>query len=619
MLSGFRPPLRLTGSEWADEYGRIPSSGAEPGRWRCLAWQRGILDALTDPTIPVVVMPKSARVGGTKLLLKAIGYHIHHDPCPISVYMPNDAMAKNWAREELEPEIRETPALEGLFSDPKSRDASNAKLYKEFPGGVITAFGAESANNFRQYTRRVVIGDDLSGWPMLTVEGDQVKLMMQRTVNYWNRKIALCSSPSEEGMCRITEWWLKSDQRRFYVPCPSCGAMQYLRFGQFKWEKDDPETVTYECESCAERIPPEEKMKMVEHERAEWRSTAPQSTRMKIAGFHVWAAYGNAPNTQWPDIVDEFLQSKSDREQLRVFVNTVLGEPYRLDYHTRVSAEGLLARREEALEEGVIPGDAVIVTFGVDTQDNRLEASLWGWGPGEEAFLLMHEVIVGDPSIPEGQKGSPWDQVTALRRQRWPEGHGAGLVAPFAAVDSGGHHSGAVYQYAKDYAREGVIAIKGGNRPEQPMLGKGSAVDYSFNGRLLKGGKVFTINSDAIKTLLFGRMKNSEAGAPGSFHFPGWMEEDLAKQLTVEQRKPVRRSNGQTEMRWVCPPNKRNEATDCLVYAYAALLQALRRYDRRTAWDQLARAKVRRMAQADQQQPVPAPRVARKRRMVNPF
>jgi hypothetical protein len=38
---------------------------------------------------------------------------------------------------------------------------------------------------------------------------------------------------------------------------------------------------------------------------------------------------------------------------------------------------------------------------------------------------------------------------------------------------------------------------------------------------------------------------------------------------------------------WVKKPSARNEALDCLVYAYAAVHRLYQRYDRRTIWDQL--------------------------------
>lgn len=615
LLSYFKPPQRLSGSEWADTYGIIPSNGAQPGKWRSLAWQRGILDALTDPTKQNIVIPKAARIGLTKCLMHLIGYHVHQDPCNIGYYMPDDALAKKWSQEELNPMITETPVLKGLFSEPRRRDAANSTLHKEFPGGLITGDGAGSANNFRAVTRRIMILDDFDGAPIFTSEGDQVMLAGQRIVSYWNGKLILVSSPGEEAVSRTWSYWNKSDKNRFYVPCPECGVMQYLKFSQFRWEKRNPETVTYECESCATRIEPAQKMDMIEA--GEWRPTAVCNDYKKWNGYHIWQAYSNAPGSQWPDIVNYFLESKDDPPELQVFVNTVLGEPWRADHATKLEAAAILERREIDMQRAVMPDKALMATIGVDTQDDRLEAFVWAWGHGEEAWLLDHEVCVGDPSIPEGESGSPWNELTKFIQRPLGETKGSGLVAPMTAIDTGGHNAGAVHQFAKDHAQDGVIPIKGGITTNAAVVNSGTAVEYNFLGRTRKSSKLYTINVNAVKTLLFGRMKNCEPGTAGSFHFPGWMDEDFAKQLTIEQKQITQKKHGPREMRWVCPSGKRNEATDGMTYAYAALKMQLRKYDPRHAWQIMEKHKEMRMA--DQEKPVKSQKKPRYARPLSPF
>ena len=71
-------PRRLTGSEWAETYGRIPKgTGAEHGKVTLYGYQRGLLDAMCDPTIPLITVMKAARVGFTRCATLAIGYHLH--------------------------------------------------------------------------------------------------------------------------------------------------------------------------------------------------------------------------------------------------------------------------------------------------------------------------------------------------------------------------------------------------------------------------------------------------------------------------------------------------------------------------------------------------------------
>jgi phage terminase large subunit GpA-like protein len=97
--TSLRPPPRRRVSEWADEnFYLSPESAAEPGRWKCLPYQVGILDAFSDPLVESVAWMKSARVGYTKCVNIVIGYHIKYDPCPISVVQPTIEDAEGSAK-----------------------------------------------------------------------------------------------------------------------------------------------------------------------------------------------------------------------------------------------------------------------------------------------------------------------------------------------------------------------------------------------------------------------------------------------------------------------------------------------------------------------------------------
>ena len=191
----------------------------------------------------------------------------------------------------------------------KAKDGQNTLLQKQFPGGTLSLVGANSPRGFRRVSRRIVLFDEIDGYPASAgTEGDQIKLGIRRTEYYWNRKIVSGSTPTVKDFSRIEKMFLQTNQQRFYVPCPHCGHMQYLRWAQFKWENDDPDTVHYQCESCTKAIPHNKKRWMVE--RGEWRATAPGKS--KHVGFHIWAAYSYSPNASWANLVEEFLLSKDD-------------------------------------------------------------------------------------------------------------------------------------------------------------------------------------------------------------------------------------------------------------------------------------------------------------------
>ena len=50
LYDAFRPPPDLTLAEWAERYARLSAeSSAEPGKWTSIPYQRGIMEAMTDP------------------------------------------------------------------------------------------------------------------------------------------------------------------------------------------------------------------------------------------------------------------------------------------------------------------------------------------------------------------------------------------------------------------------------------------------------------------------------------------------------------------------------------------------------------------------------------------
>tara|TARA_B100001939_G_scaffold348020_1_gene372021 strand:+ start:623 stop:2473 length:1851 start_codon:yes stop_codon:yes gene_type:complete len=579
----FKPPKKMTLSEWADSYAYLSAeSSAEGGRWHTLPYQKGIMNAVTDPKIEQITVMKSARVGYSKILNHVAAFHIHQDPCPIMIVQPTIEDAQGYSKEEIAPMLRDTPCLKGVVSEAKAKDGANTILQKQFPGGSLSLVGANSPRGFRRVSRRVVLFDEIDGYPASAgTEGDQIKLGIRRTEYYWNRKIVSGSTPTVKDFSRVERMFLQGDQRRYFVPCPDCGHMQYLKWGNIKWRDDDPDTASYACEGCGVWIPASKKRWMVE--RGEWRPTAPGNG--KHVSFHIWAAYSYSPNATWQNLVEEFLDAKNDAEQLKTFVNTVLGETWEDEYASKVGADALSQRASvEEYQQGNVPSDALLLTIGCDVQDDRLSLSVWGWGREEQGWLVDRVKIYGDPS-----RGEVWKQLDEILQAPYP-GDGDRKLKPLVvAIDSGGHHTAEVYQYARERQSLGVVAIKGMSTKNKPPIGKASKVDLNANGKTLKkGAQVFPVGSDTIKSLLFGRLKHNDPG-PGYLHFYPTVEKDYFEELTAE-KQIMRFRNGFPERIWVKKSSARNEALDELVYAYAALNRVYQIKDRRTLWDQMEKA-----------------------------
>ena len=582
LMDGLRPEQPLTVSEWADKHRRLSSkASAEPGPWRTsrTPYLREPMDCLSSTSaVQRVVMMFAAQTGKTEAGANWLGYVIDHAPGPMLLVQPTVEMAKRLSKQRLESLITETPVLAEKIAPSRSRDSGNTMFAKDFPGGMMLLTGSNSATGLRSTPCRYIFCDEIDAFPSdVDGEGDPVSLAEKRATTFARRKILLTSTPTVKDFSRIEAEFERSDQRRFYVPCPCCNVMQWLKWPQLKWDNNEPSTAAYECEVCHERFAEIHKPAMLR--RGEWRATAPSNG--KTAGFQLSGLYSPLGWLSWADMVDDFLRAKADAPMLKSFVNTRLAETWEEDFASKVSADGLLERCEH-YEAAMVPEGGLALTVGVDVQDNRLAISVWAWGREEEGWLLDHQEIYGDPS-----RQDLWKQLDEVVLREWPHAVGPAMRSDVVAIDSGGHFTAEVYQYARERGRQGVVAIKGQSQRGKPPIGKGSKVDVNYQGRTLKrGAMVYLVGGDTVKTTLFGRLKHNEQGA-GFLHFHMGTTGEYFEQLTAEKQVLRYNRGGFPTREWVKKPSARNEALDCLVYAYAGLNLMYQRFDRRTIWDQL--------------------------------
>ncbi len=551
VLSIFAPPPALSLSEWAAEFARIsPESGAEPGRWQNIPYQTEIMDAFTDPEVERVTVKKSARVGYTKILNNVIAYHAHLDPCNMLVVQPTLEDADGYSKDEIATMIRDTPALHGLFSEPKTRDGSNTLRKKSFPGGVLYLVGANSPRGFRRISAKVILFDETSGYPRSAgTEGDQFTLGVKRGQGFWDRKISEGSTPTTPD-CHVSQSYEESDQRRYYVPCPHCQGMQYLRWSNISWPEGEPHKATYLCEHCGEFI--EEKHKRWMVERGEWIAEKPFRGH---AGFHIWAAYSYLPKASWGILATEFLEAQRDTEKLKSWTNTIAGEEW-IEEHEQPPWE-LLQRRAEQYESPA--AGAYILTLGVDVQQNRLECGVEGWAPGEENWLVEYFILYGDTDQPE-----VWAALQAAIGRTYQNDRGALLGISSTCIDSG-YRTDFVYDFCRKTNRPRVYATKGIEGEGRPIIERGRK---KKRGRDPIAITHFNVGVDGAKSVIYHRLQLTEPG-DGYRHFPATLDQEYYEGLTAE-KVITRKRRGFEHQVWE-KTRARNEPLDIAVLNLAAL------------------------------------------------
>lgn len=603
---GITPDPDMTVSEWADEFRMLSQkASAEPGRWRTsrTPYLRDIMDALS-PSSPIqtVVFQAGAQIGKSECGANWMAYIIDAAPGPLMAVQPTVDMAKRFSKQRVAPMIEETPRLRNRVADSRSRDSGNTQLVKEYAGGFMLLTGANSAVSLRSTPIRYLFLDEVDGYPVdVDGEGDPVNLAVRRTTTFARRKILMTSTPTEKETSRIEREYLASDQRRFFVPCPHCGEYQHLEWGGprvahgIKWNDNDPSTAHYVCKHNGCVIEEFSKTDMLTA--GEWRATAKGDS--KVAGFHINSLYSPLGWKSWNEVVDEFIKAKRDPSLLKTWVNTVLGEAWESETAAKLSASDLM-QRIEYYPKMLAPEGVLAITAGVDTQNNRLAVTITGWGRGEEAWVLGHQEIFGDPARPE-----LWKQLENVIMTPVPHETSAPMPIMATCIDSGGHFTHEVYEFSRKMKRFSVYAIKGQSQAGKPVIGRPTKVDLHRGGKVYKkGAEVWPVGADTAKSTIYARLKIVEAGT-GFIHFPE-LDEEYFAQLTAE-RKVTKYVKGFPVSTWEKKAGHRNEALDTFVYAFAALQSIYFRFNRNTVWDQLEKKLSASTVPVQNEAPQPAP------------
>ncbi|MFT8780126.1 phage terminase large subunit family protein [Acetobacter orientalis] len=549
-------------------------TSAQTGKFEAFANQNGIMDAFTDPTVDKISVMKSARVGYTKILDNAIGYFMHQDPSSILMVQPRESDAESYSKSEIAPMLRDTPVLAELTGDPKSKSSENTLLKKTLlNGSSLTLVGANSPGGFRRITVRIVLFDEVDGYPVggAGSEGDQIALGSKRAETYWNRLVVLGSTPTVAGISRIERSFYQGDCRYYHVPCPHCYEMQTLEWGGpdtpygIKWDKDEngnhlPETAHYVCKHCGCVIDESEKPDMIEKGR--WVASRPFKGH---ASFHIWSGYSLFPNASWSKLVAQWLDVKDNPLERQTFINTALGLPYEDRGDGALNERTLVARVETW--PGEVPSGVAIITVGGDVQDDRVELEFVGWGRNEERWSIAHIVIEGDPDGPE-----LWKEVDEALKRTWFRADGRPFSVMAACIDSGGHHTQKVYEFCrarlgrKIWAVKGESARGGARSPVWPTKRPTSRNKASFRPIIIGVNAA----KDVIRSRLHLPVPEPDEPSPGYMHFPADRDINYFAQLLAE--RSVRKSkSGQFYRVWEQIPGRANEALDLAVYSYAAL------------------------------------------------
>lgn len=586
-LSSFSAPEPISLRQWAERYFYLSAeSSYVEQRWQAWPFQRALLACMGSDDYREVNVLKSARVGYTKILLAAVAYFAEHRRRNQALWQPTDGARDEFVKTELEPMIRDVEVLHPIFPKRNSRHKDNTLLVKKFTGSMLHLRGGRSADNYRRLSVSVATIDEYSSFMAnIDGEGDPGELAEKRLEGATFPKLILGSTPKIKGLC-LMEKRAESAKARYtyHVPCAHCAELHGITWGGkdephgFKWIDNDPDTVGHLCPHCGAMESQADYLAAAEHgiwvgddgttidhegvfRNPEGEITSPHSS----IAFHVWTAY--SPARAWAEIVSKFLQAYQqarlgDDGPLSTFQNTTLGRTWEGEIDKLDTDE--LQRRadiEQFLSPGhsnsEIPRDCLLLLAGVDVQGNRLEVGVWGVGRGGEMWTIEHHIIFGNPS-----EDAVWDELSEfLFNRRYLHECGEQMSIYASAVDTGGHHTHAVYDFARRNARRRVYAVKGRPLGEKNIKDGVTQVDIDWRGKKTKRGvRLWWVGTNMAKDLIFGRLQ-VEAPGKGYIHLAADLPDEWFRQFSAEVRV-TRKHRSFWESR-----RTRNEALDCCVYA----------------------------------------------------
>jgi phage terminase large subunit GpA-like protein len=520
---------------------------------------------LLSPQSPAqhITVMKGAQLGFTECALNWMFYTVDHAPAPFLLVQKTIDNVTKLSKQRLDKSIRLTPSVHAKIGEMRSRDSQNTILIKNFPGGVLILGGANSPASLRSMPiQNLALDEEDSYEADIGEEGSPSELAIARTRNFPRRKIFRLSTPTIRETSVIEPNFESGSKERYHVPCPFCGKLQVIYWGNLKWEQDKPETVKLKCAHCEELIPEHFKGQMFEECRnyadpdapgARWIAEDPDNPHKS---FHISGLYSPLGFYSWQDAVTLFLKATRtfDKALLKVFVNTVLGETW-TEAGKSLEANWVAKRKEPYAHAA--PAGALLLTAGVDVQEDRLEYEVVGFGANEETWAIEYGTLMGDT-----ETSFVWEQLDMAlsRAYTHPSGHDVPIAC--VAVDSG-HRAEVVYRYCRAREFRRVFPVKG-------FDGFGKGYIKRPMRRNEHGVWLFNVFVDEIKSKVYSQLQVEEPG-PGFCHFPDYPEygENYFKGLTAE-RLITARKGGRSVLRWECPKGRRNEPLDCRTYATAA-------------------------------------------------
>jgi len=348
-LSCLMPRPTQRPSEWCCEFLEFDeASNHGPFRLDGSEYWTEVLDDWGNPTVTDEVLVAGSQSRKTGTLMGGFCWKTKNDPGGVLWVMPNRDLARKFSTQRLSKMIRKSKGTASMVPSGAHRHDMSA-LSMMLGASTLNLIGSNSAANLSSNPCRTVIMDEVDKFDSGGGgEADAVNLAEQRTKDQVNPQRWKTSTPTlESGL--IWQEFLKGDQRRYFVPCPSCSkevvfawSKQYTVFplqgyeAFVTWDADAKVDGKWDyarvkssahavCPHCQAKILDGQKKKMVRDGR--WIATNPSAPKHFVSR-HLPSLYCSSTETSFGALAVKFIQATKSASGVQGFVNGDLAEPF---------------------------------------------------------------------------------------------------------------------------------------------------------------------------------------------------------------------------------------------------------------------------------------------------
>lgn len=429
ILQSFRKPPLIPTIEWAKRYRIISSKETSFGIGKfnpdITPYMEYLYECLDNPYIPTIVSRKSARIAWTETINNYRGKRIHTNPTSMLLGFPTGGAVKSFAKDKMVPFIENTPILKELVN---AGIAENRKSIFDyfFKGGslklvTLGAISSQKSNNYEyvEVEEPDDAKDDVAG------QGDTFINLAERQklVPLTRKKFIFGGTPTFTDFSRVDKAVEYSNKLVFKAQCHECHELvrmdglsfDYLKYDEYlnnsidpRFGKHDPKTARFECPHCSatwtfeqknQNIIEGKKFGFIDHTgnfSKGWHPENPEIT--DVFGFIFSEMLSPFPASNFVNLVSAKLEAEVEKAKgnelpMKSFTNNKKG----MSFASGISAidyKELVSYRKN-YPEHIVPMEGLVLTAGVDVQDNRFAIIIRAWGRDNRSWLVTWKEIFG--------------------------------------------------------------------------------------------------------------------------------------------------------------------------------------------------------------------------------